>query len=131
MTTQILVIEDLPANLKLVTVILEAFGYKVLAAEDGYAGLKTAREVCPDLVLCDLLMDGLDGFGVAREIRGDAVLKKVPLVAVTALVTDGVEQKVLDSGFDGYISKPIEARKFVPQLEKYLPEDLRVSPSPH
>lgn len=127
MTTQILVIEDLPANLKLLRVLLEGFGYKVLAAEDGYAGLKTAREAIPDLVLCDLLMDGLDGFGVAREIRGDAILKRIPLVAVTALVTDGVEQKVLDCGFDGYITKPIEARKFVPQLEKYLPEGLRAS----
>ncbi len=125
MTAQILVIEDLPANLKLLRVLLEGFGYKVLAAEDGYAGLKAAREACPDLVLCDLLMDGLDGFGVAREIRKDAVLKGIPLIAVTALVTDGVEQKVLDSGFDGYISKPIEARKFVPQLEQYLPEGLR------
>ncbi|WP_193173400.1 response regulator [Nisaea nitritireducens] len=131
MTTQILVIEDLPANLKLLRVILEAFGYKVLAAEDGYAGLQTAREARPDLVLCDLLMDGLDGFGVAREIRGDTILKRVPLVAVTALVTDGVEQKVFDSGFDGYITKPIEARKFVPQLEKFLPENLRTSTLPH
>jgi len=127
MTAQILVIEDLPANLKLLRVILESSGYNVLSAEDGHAGLKIARESLPDLVLCDLLMDGLDGFGVAREIRGDAILKRVPLVAVTALVTDGVERKVLDSGFDGYITKPIEARKFVPQLEKYLPEGLRAS----
>lgn len=127
MSARILVIEDIPANLKLVTVILEAFGYTVIPAEDGHAGVRAAREEKPDLVLCDLLMDGLDGFGVAREIRDDETLKSVPLVAVTALVTDGVEKKVFSSGFDGYITKPIEARKFVPQLEEYLPEKLRSS----
>ena len=127
MPAEILVIEDLPANPKLLTVLLEAFGYSVRAAEDGLTGLQAAREQRPDLVLCDLLMDGLDGFGVAREMRSDETLKNIPLVAVTALVTDGVEKKVLASGFDGYISKPIEVRKFVPQLEQYLPEDLRAS----
>lgn len=80
------------------------------------------------MVLCDLQMDGLDGFGVAEEMRNDALLRDIPLVAVTAMVSDSVEERVRDSGFDGYITKPIEARRFVPQIEQYLPEDLRLMP---
>lgn len=92
------------------------------------AGLNALRQTRPDMVLCDLQMDGLDGFGVAEAIRGDESLKDIPLVAVTALVADGVAEQVERSGFDGYITKPIEVRRFVPQIEQYLPESLRLLP---
>ncbi|WP_193184056.1 response regulator [Nisaea sediminum] len=128
MSAQILVIEDLPANLELLRALLEAFGHKVDGAPDGLTGLEAIRQKRPDMVLCDLQMDGLDGFGVAEAIRRDESLRDLPLVAVTALVADGVAERVENSGFDGYITKPIEARRFVPQIEQYLPESLRLLP---
>lgn len=108
--------------------MLEAFGHKVDGAPDGLSGLEALRRKRPDIVLCDLQMDGLDGFGVAEAIRSDEALQDIPLVAVTALVADGVAERVQKSGFDGYITKPIEARRFVPQIEQYLPESLRLVP---
>lgn len=128
MSAKFLVIEDFPANLELLRVLLEAFGHKVDPAEDGYAGLAAARAAKPDVVICDLQMDGIDGFEVARELRADAGLRDVPLIAVSAVVADGVEQQVLSSGFDAYISKPIEARRFVPLVERFLPQDMRRAP---
>lgn len=125
MPARFLVIEDLPANLELLRVLLEAFGHKVEAALDGCAGVKAATAMLPDIVLCDLQMDGLNGFEVAEELRKNPEMKDIPLIAVTALVTDGVEERARASGFNGYISKPIQARQFVPQVEQYLSEDLR------
>jgi two-component system cell cycle response regulator len=117
---RILVIEDNLGNLELMTYLLQAFGHQVSAEVDGVAGLAAARRERPDVIVCDVHLPGIDGYGVACELKGDADLKNVPLIAVTALAMVGDRDKVLAAGFDGYISKPIEPPRFIDQVEAFL-----------
>src|SRR5437868_1108483 len=104
---RILVIEDNPTNLELMTYLLNAFGHTTLSASDGEEGVEVALRTRPDLILCDLALPKLDGFGVARRLKADPDLKDVPLIAVTASAMVGDRDKVIAIGFDGYITKPI------------------------
>jgi two-component system, cell cycle response regulator DivK len=117
----ILIIEDNAANLALAQYLLEHAGHRVLQATDGHAGVAIAKRVQPDLVICDLQMPLLDGYGVLEQLRFDAACAGIPIVAVTAFSMSGDEQKVRKAGFDGYLSKPIEPEAFVSQIEAFLP----------
>ncbi len=132
MPVRILIIEDNKENLELMSYLLGAYGHTVLKAMDGEAGLDTARREIPDLIVCDLQMPKVDGYGVARQLRGDPRLSKIPLVAVTAFAMRGDRDKVMAAGFDGYIAKPIIPEEFVSQVEQFLRPDQhsRVRPTP-
>jgi two-component system cell cycle response regulator DivK len=118
---RILIIEDNQANLELAQYLLEHSGHKVLLAADGQTGLAMARRARPDLIICDLQMPVLDGYGVLEQLKLDAALSGTPVVAVTAFSMTGDEQKVRLAGFDGYFSKPIEPETFVSKIEAFLP----------
>jgi two-component system cell cycle response regulator len=120
MPARILVIEDNPDNLELMTYLLKAFGHVPWTACDGDAGIALAREQKPDLIVCDIQLPGMDGYDVARRIKADTTLSGVPLVAVTALAMVGDRDKVLAAGFDGYIPKPIDPEIFVQNVERFL-----------
>lgn len=117
---RILVIEDNPDNLELMSYLLRAFGHQVSTAMDGEEGVQAVRRERPDLVVSDVHLPRLDGHAVARLLKGDTQLKAIPLVAVTALAMVGDRDKVLASGFDGYIAKPIEPESFIVQVESFL-----------
>lgn len=129
MPARILVIEDDPNMRELMTYLLSAFGHTVFAAADGSTGVAMAGVERPDLIVCDIQLPGLDGFGVARMLAGDVRLHAVPLIAVTALAMVGDREKILAAGFDGYLSKPIMPESFVGELERHLPAALRVRPA--
>lgn len=125
MSARILVIEDNPTNLDLITYVLRALGYDVAFETNGLDGLETAQSGNFDLVLADILMPELDGFELAKRFKADPGLAGTPLVAVTALAMTGDREKILASGFDGYISKPIDPQKFGAQIEALLPGSKR------
>jgi two-component system cell cycle response regulator len=128
MQTVILVIEDDPASLALMGYLLQAFGYTAIAVASGEEGLEAARQTVPNLILCDIQLPGIDGYEVALRLKSDPVLAKVPLVAVTALAMVGDRSKVMASGFDGYLSKPIVPETFVKQVAEFLPPTQRTGP---
>jgi len=111
---RILVVEDNPKNLKLVRDVLTFSGYDVIEATSGEDGVRLARERSPDLILMDLQLPGIDGAEALRQIRGSAT-HQVPVVAVTAFAMNDDRARALDSGFDGYVEKPISVRA-LPQL---------------
>jgi len=117
---RILIIEDNPANIELMSFLLSAYGHAPLSAADGPRGVAAARSERPDLIACDVNLPGMDGFAVLAELKGDPALAGVPILAVTALAMTGDREKVLAAGFDGYISKPIEPESFVAELEAFL-----------
>jgi CheY-like chemotaxis protein len=121
MGSRILVIEDNPTNMELMTYLLKAFGHTTIVARDGEEGVDTALRTRPDLVLCDLALPKLDGFGVARRLKAEPSMNGVPLIAVTASAMVGDRDKVIAAGFDGYMSKPITPETFVSEVESYLP----------
>ena len=122
---RILVIEDNPDNLELMVDLLEAFGYAPLTASDGEEGYDAALAQRPDLVICDVHLPKLDGYGVVRQLKDDSALRTIPVLAVTALAMVGDRDRMLAAGFDGYISKPIEPGTFVGEIETFLPAALR------
>lgn len=119
----IAIIEDNPDNLELMTYLLKAFGYTVQTATDGEEGLKAAYREVPDLIICDMQLPGMSGYEVAKHLKGDFVLAARPLIAVTALAMVGDRDRILASGFDGYIAKPINPETFVQEVERFLRSD--------
>jgi signal transduction histidine kinase len=113
----ILHIEDEPANRLLVRKLLTADGMQVVDAETGLEGIRRALEIHPDLVLIDLNIPDLDGFEVALRLRSDPALAGTPLVAITA---EGDRDTSLAVGCDGFIQKPIQARRFAEDVRAYL-----------
>lgn len=120
MSRRILVVEDNPTNLDLITFLLRALGYEVAYETNGLSGLEAAKAGNFDLVLADVLMPQLDGFELAKRFKADPALAATPLVAVTALAMAGDREKILASGFDGYIPKPIDPQKFAAQIEGFI-----------
>ena len=117
---RILVIEDNLANMQLMVYLLEAFGHEPVEADTGERGLELTRQDTFDLILCDIQLPRLDGYGVAKELKLHPNLKRTPLVAVTALAMVGDRDKVLAAGFDGYIPKPTENKVFLDEINRHL-----------
>jgi signal transduction histidine kinase len=114
---RILHIEDDPANRLLVRKLLQMAGHVVTDAADGLEGVHLARAEPPDLVLVDLNLPGLDGYEVTLRLRGEPLLKGVPIVAITA---EGDRETSLAVGCDGFLQKPIDAREFAETVAGYL-----------
>jgi two-component system cell cycle response regulator len=117
---RVLVIEDNPASLDLMVYLLQAFGHTPLTARDGLEGIETARREHPDLILCDIQLPGADGVEVCRQLKSDPATRDVPMVAVTAYAMVGDREKLLNEGFNGYLSKPINPQTFIDDTAPYL-----------
>jgi two-component system cell cycle response regulator len=119
-TARILVIEDNPTNLQLVVYLLQAFGHEVSGTKEAAEGIEMARRHKPDLILLDIHMPKMDGYEVAGRLRETPDCRHIPIVAVTALAMVGDREKLLTSGFDGYIAKPIDPESFVDKVDGFL-----------
>ncbi|MGY4772403.1 response regulator [Kribbella sp. CWNU-51] len=117
---RILVVEDNPKNLKLVRDVLRFSGYEVIEATSGEDGVRLAASEHPDLILMDLQLPGIDGAEALRRIRAGEQTHAVPVVAVTAFAMDHDRQRAFDSGFTGYVEKPISVRRLPQQVEDFL-----------
>lgn len=117
---RILVIEDNPTNLELMSYLLKAFGHEIATATDGGEGLEEVRRTRPELIICDVQLPTVNGLEVAAQLKADPALRTIPLVAVTALAMVGDRDRLLAGGFDGYISKPIDPEHFVSTVESFL-----------
>jgi CheY-like chemotaxis protein len=120
MMTKILIAEDNPVNRELLRELLENHGYTVIEACDGQEALRMVEETGPDLLLLDIGMPLLDGYAVARKIRENPKLAPFPILAITAYAMQGDREKILLAGFDGYLSKPINASVLASELERLL-----------
>ena len=118
---RILIIEDNPTNMELMAYLLTAFGHTALMAFDGEAGVQMAQRDLPELILCDVHLPLLDGFGVVAALRAHGPTARIPVLAVTALAMMGDRERLLAAGFNGYVAKPIEPEQFVAQLAPFLP----------
>lgn len=95
-------------------------GYEFLEAADGEEGLQVARTRQPNLILMDISLPVLDGFEATRRIKQDPALQHIPVIAVTAHARPADEQRALDAGCDGYLSKPYSLRDFLAVVEKNI-----------
>ena len=108
MTARILVVDDVPANVRLLEAKLTIEYYDVVSCHDGQTALKLAAAEKPDIILLDVMMPGMDGFEVCRRLKADAETRHIPVVLVTAL--DGREDRIkgLDAGADDFLTKPLD-----------------------
>lgn len=121
MRARILVIEDNPANMELMTYLLKAYGYEFQCATNGEDGLKIVIKEPPEAIVCDVHLPQLDGYGVVKMLKQHPALRAIPTIAVTALAMVGDRERLLAAGFDGYISKPIDPETFIAEITKFLP----------
>ena len=120
MSAYILIIEDDPASMALARYLLDQSGHRTVTATDGCTGAQVALDQGPDLILCDLQLPAMDGFHVLGHLHQHPGWRRVPLIALTASSMRGDRERVLEFGFDGYISKPIDPETFVAQVESFL-----------
>jgi len=104
--SRILIADDRPGSRELLGLVLERAGYEVIEAEDGEQAVARAREGNPDLVLLDLQMPKLDGYGVLAALRAEARFAGLPVLALTASAMRGDREKILEAGFTDYLAKP-------------------------
>ena len=116
----ILIAEDNPVNRELLREILEAGQYQVVEAGDGQEALAKLDQAQPDLVLLDINMPVLDGFATLSRIRNHPQFSQLPVLAVTAYAMKEDREKVLGAGFNGYLSKPIDAAALLRELERHI-----------
>jgi CheY-like chemotaxis protein len=118
--SKILVAEDNLPNRELIREILESLGHEVTEAEDGQQALDRVKQAKPDLVLLDIQMPVLDGYAVVHELRQTPSYKELKILALTAFAMQGDREKALQSGFDGYLTKPVDIMRLKEELEKFL-----------
>jgi two-component system cell cycle response regulator DivK len=118
--TLVLVIEDNPKDSKLVGEVLRAKGYEIAHAATAEAGIELARSRKPDLVLMDVMLPGMDGREATKILKADAQTRHIPIIALTASAMKGEREKLLASGFDGYMPKPIDIKEVPKVVESYV-----------
>jgi CheY-like chemotaxis protein len=125
--TRVLIAEDNLVNRELLRELLELRGYTVLEACDGQEALQIIEQTQPELLLLDIGMPVMDGFAVIRRIRENPRLAKLPVVAVTAYAMRGDQERILNSGFDGYLSKPVSSSSLASELHRVLTQGSRAA----
>ena len=117
---RILAVDDVPTNLEILKVRLEAHGYEVVTAADGEEALVRARELAPDLVLLDIMMPKLDGISVLKELKREAGERFVPVILVTAKADTRDIVAGLEAGGDDYLTKPFEQAALIARVRTLL-----------
>lgn len=130
-TNHVLVIEDNPLNLELVTDLLEAGGFVVQSARTGAEGLRAAHEALPDLVLLDFGLPDMSGLCVTQALKSDPATHHLPVVALTAHAMKGTEASARQAGCDGFLTKPINTRTFVATVRDLISPKTRSSIPPN
>jgi two-component system, cell cycle response regulator DivK len=117
---RILIVEDNHLSLTLLNDFLKVKGYEILKTSEGREAIDLAREKQPDLILMDIRLPDISGFDVTRLLKQDDQTKSIPIIAVTAFATPGDETKALESGCDGYITKPVIIDNLLRTIESFL-----------
>ena len=119
----VLVVEDNDMNMQLVEYLLEEGGFTIMKATSGEEALRVTSEQPPDLILMDIHLPGMDGLSVVKQMKEDARTQRIPILALTAHAMRGDRDRFLQAGCDGYISKPIDVKSFIPAIQRYLPQN--------
>jgi DNA-binding response OmpR family regulator len=116
----VLVADDDPDILQLVTFRLEGAGYEVVQAADGEEALRLAQELKPDLAVLDVTMPKLTGYDVTRQLREDDATRDIPVILLTARVQEADVEQGLEAGADDYLTKPFSPQELRERVEAIL-----------
>lgn len=115
----VLIVDDSDKNRKLAREVLRAAGFETLEAARGDEAIAVAAKHRPDLILLDLRLPDMDGTDVARKLRSGAETRRIPVVALSASPSAWGSDRLLATGFDGYLQKPIDVATFPDQVRRY------------
>ena len=118
----ILYVEDNELNRKIVRDLLKRTAYALIEAHDGEAGVATALEKRPDLILMDIQLPKISGIEATRRLRGEAATAATPIIALTSFALSGDEQKAKDAGATAYLAKPYSPKELLGLIRTILPE---------
>jgi two-component system, cell cycle response regulator DivK len=121
MSNRILIIEDTEDNRRILRDLLSSAGYDLVEAVDGADGLAAASRHRPDLILLDIQLPVMDGHEVARRLKADPELRRIPIIAVTSYALSGDEAKARSAGCDAYVAKPFSPRQLLAMVRQFLP----------
>jgi len=124
----VLLIEDNLMNMELASDLLEAGGFHVLKTERAEEGISTARVHQPDIILMDLALPGMDGLEATRRLKLDPETSWIPVVALTASVMRGDDNRARSVGCCGYIAKPIDTRQFIATVTSFMGDRKKETP---
>jgi len=119
----VLVVEDNPVNLELVSALLEEHACETLVATTGDVALDLLRQSRPNLILVDVQLPGMSGYQVTRRIKADPALADIPVVALTAHAMAHEDVRARDAGCDAFLTKPIDIRAFKEILQRFVFDD--------
>jgi len=111
MNKKILIVEDNPQNMRLIEMVLRAKGYTLLKATDGEEALDMALGELPDLIIMDIQLPKLSGLEVTKKLRETPAFSHIPIICLTAYAMKGDKERIIEAGFDAYLSKPIKTRE--------------------
>ncbi len=116
----ILVVDDQQENRSVLVDLLEPLGFQVVEAEEGQAGLETAAQIKPDLIITDLVMPSMDGYALLKHLRSSEDLQTIRVIVSSASVSPVDQQQSLDAGGDDFLPKPVQAEALFSLLKKHL-----------
>jgi two-component system cell cycle response regulator DivK len=116
----VLLVEDNEDNLVVYRTILEHVGYSVVEARDGEEGVSRARSDRPDIILMDISIPKMDGWEATERLKADDDTSAIPIIALTAHALEEDRAKAMRAGCDGYLAKPVEPRRVVQEVEKFI-----------
>ncbi len=117
---KVLLIEDNPLNMELAVDLLGIGGYEVITATTAEEGIELAKKETPDLILMDISLPGIDGLEATRILKKDKKVKDIPIVAMSAHAMTGDKEKAIEAGCVGYITKPIDTKSLVKQVQEFM-----------
>jgi CheY-like chemotaxis protein len=118
--SKILIVDDNPTNLKLVTFLVKSFGYQVETAIDADTTLAAVRKSLPDAILMDLQLPGIDGLELTRRIKSEPATRTIAVIALTAYAMKGDREKAFAAGCDDYMTKPIDSRQLREVIARHV-----------
>ena len=122
MTNQktILVVEDEPMLLQNISSILELYGFKTLQAASGFEGMQQLLNNKPDLIVCDVMMEGMNGFEMIAQVRANPDIKSIPFIFLTAWADVNDKNKGMEAGAQAYLTKPFVAKELVKTINNFI-----------
>jgi len=120
MTAKILIVEDNPKDRDMLSRRLTKRGYEIVLAEDGQEGIDVTMSEMPDLILLDMSLPVIDGWGVAKRLKGVDATREIPIIALTAHALAGDREKSLEAGCDEYATKPVRLPELLEKIEMLL-----------
>ena len=120
MSKLILVVEDQEDHRRIMRDLLASAGYEVMEAVTGEEGVAAAKTYCPDLILMDIQLPGLDGYEATRQIKANPDLHHIPIIVVTSYALSGDDVKAFEAGCDDYVSKPFSPRELLAKIREYV-----------